>query len=112
MQDVEVNEVWTATRYTSVKIYKAGQIPIDEDGLQAETHEEREKALDKGHFPPAPADVGPYEAAAGGQAFRRIGVGFAGTLLSQAANSSARGDDGIIAGVLGVFWERARGRLV
>jgi hypothetical protein len=104
--------MWTAIRYTSVKIDKAGQILIDEDGLQAETHEEREKALRKGHFPPAPADTEPYEAAVGGQAFQRIEASLIGTLLSQAANSSATGDDRISAGILKVFWEWDRERLV
>jgi len=81
LQDAEGNNIWTATRYTSVRIDKAGQVLVDEDGFQAEPHEERQRALLKGHFPPAPGDTEPYEGAAvGGLAYHHVDQKLVGAL--------------------------------
>ena len=92
LQDADGNDVWTATRYTSVRIDKAGQVLVDEDGLQAETLEERQRALLKGHFPPAPKDTTPYEGVAhGGIAYQRVEQRLVGMLLGKCHTPVVRG---------------------
>jgi hypothetical protein len=54
LQEGKGNDVWTATRYTSPRIDKAGQVLVDEDGNAAEGHADREKVLLAAHFPKAP----------------------------------------------------------
>jgi len=106
LQDAEGNNVWTATRYTSVRIDKAGQVLVDEDGFQAETQEDRRRTLLKGHFPPAPTDTLPYEGAVvGGPAYQQVDQRLVGALLGKTASTAAPGNDQISAGILKVFWE-------
>jgi hypothetical protein len=103
LQEGKGNDVWTATRYTTPKIDKAGQALVDEEGNIAEGHYDREKALLAAHFPKAPpSDYMPRE---GGRAFERVNTELVGDLLGKASSQSAPGDDRISAGILKVFWE-------
>jgi len=110
LQEGKGNDVWTATRYTTPRIDKAGQALVDEDGNIAEGHYEREKALLSAHFPKAPP--GDYTPKGGGRAFERVNTEVVGGLLGKAANASAPGDDRISAGILKVFWEWDHQRIV
>jgi len=69
----------------------------------AESKEEREVAIVKGHFPKGPP--GTYEPSAGGRAFEWVDVHLVGYLLAKAANTAALGDDRISADILKVFWQ-------
>jgi len=110
LQEGKGNDVWTATRYMTPRIGKAGQALVDEDGNIAKWRYEREKALLAAHFPKAP--LSNYTPKEGGRAFERVNEEVVGGLHGKAANSSAPGDDHILAGILKVFWEWDRQRIV
>jgi hypothetical protein len=103
LQEGEGNDAWTATRYTTFRIDKAGQVLVDEKGTIAEEYYEGEQALLAAHFSKAPPnDYTPKE---GGRAFKWVNAEMVGELLGKATNSSAPGDDRISAGILNIFWE-------
>jgi hypothetical protein len=103
LQEGKGNDIWTATRYTTPRIDKSGQVLVSEDGNLAEGHYEREQALLAIHFLKVPPDD--YTPREGGRAFERVNIVMVGELLSKAAKSSAPGDNYISAGILKVFWE-------
>ena len=92
------------------RIDKAGQALVDQNGNLAEGLYEREQALLAAHLPKAP--LSNYTPKEGGRAFERVNKEVVGELLGKAANSSAPGDDHISAGILKVFWEWDRQRIV
>jgi len=95
--------VWTAANYTALRLDRTGQVLVDGEGNIAESQEEREAAILKGHFPKGPP--GTYEPLAGGQAFERVDVHLVGYLLAKAANTAAPDDDRISVDILKVFWQ-------
>jgi hypothetical protein len=110
LQEGTGNDVWTATRYTTPRIDKSGQVLVSEDGNVAEGHYQREQALLAAHFRKAPP--GDYTPNGGGRAFERVSAEMVGELLGKAATSSAPGDDRISAGILKVFCEWDQQRIV
>jgi len=104
LQEADGNKVWTAVRYTMLRIDKTGQALVREDGTVAEGHHDHEQAILQVHFPPGPP--GNYTAPVeGGQAYQRVDAPLVGSLLKAAANTSAPGDDRISAGIIKVFWQ-------
>ena len=81
--------MWTAARYTSPRIKKAGQALVAEDGSIAESQEEKEQAIMAAHFPRAPR--GSFEPGEGGKAFEGVNAHLVGTLLAKASSTLGRG---------------------
>jgi len=71
---------------------------------------EREQAIMRAHFPNAPP--GSFEPREGGRAFERVDSHLVGSLLAKAANTSAPGDGRIPAGIVKVFWQWDKQRIV
>jgi len=109
LQEAKEREVWTAANYTALRLDRIGQALVDGEGNIAESQEEREAAILKGHFPKGPP--GTYEPSAGGRVFERVDVHLVGYLLAKAANTAAPGDDRISADILKVFWQWDRQRI-
>jgi hypothetical protein len=103
LQEADGNKIWTAARYISPRIDKAGQMLVGEDGTIADGRREREQVILQAHFPKAPEGV--YRPAEGGRAFEKVDAQLVGSLLQAASNSSAPGDDRISAGIVKVFWQ-------
>jgi len=83
---------------------------VAEDGSIAESQEEREQAIMRAHFPKAPPSS--FEPGEGGRAFERVDANLVDSLLAKAANTSAPGDDRILAGIVKVFWQWDKQRIV
>ena len=64
LQEAKGTDVWSATRYTTPRIDKAGQALVAEDGSIAEGRHDREQAILSAHFPQAPP--GAYNPRGGG----------------------------------------------
>ena len=103
LQEADGNKVWTAARYTVPRIEKTSQVLVREDGSIAEGYHEWEQAILQAHFPQGPP--GNFKPAQGGKVFERVDAQLVGSLLRGAANTSAPGDDRILAGIVKVFWQ-------
>ena len=103
LQEAKGREVWTAGNYTALRLDRTGQALVDEEGNIAESQDEREAVILKGHFPKGPP--GKYEPSAGGRTFERVDVHLVVSLLAKAANTAVPGDDRISADILKVFWQ-------
>jgi len=97
VQEANGRDIWTATAYTAPRIDKAGRMLVAENRSIEEGRHDRDQASLNTHLPQDPP--GRYDVKNGSWALERINAQLVRALLRKVPNTSAPGDDQILADV-------------